>query len=297
MMERINAATRLNLSLLVLLVAVTVALPSFLSAQLVLEKQGDLERIDIVEHLGDTIPLDLSFTADNSAEVELKKYFGAGKPVVIVLGYYECPMLCNLVFNGLTNAMAELKWVPGEEYEVITISIDPNETVQLAQAKKASYTQKLNKEGADKGWHFLVGAADQSSALAKAIGFEFFYDEKRDEYAHPAAVYILTEDGLISRYLYGIEIDPRDLRLALLEASDGKIGSTIDRLILYCYQYDPLSQGYVIFAANVMRIGGVMMVVLFSLFLGTLWVRDRRRHSTANLPPCEVDNERDRDRG
>jgi len=296
-MKQINATTRLHLSWIVLVITVTAAQPSFVSAQVVLEKQGQLARIDIVEHLGDTIPLDLSFTADNSVPVELQEYFRAGKPVVVVLGYYECPMLCNLVFNGLTNAMAGLKWTPGEEYEVITVSIDPGETVQLAQAKKANYTQKLNKEGAEKGWHFLVGADDQSSALAEAIGFEFFYDEGRDEYAHPAAVYILTEDGVISRYLYGIEIDPKDLRLALLEASDGKIGSTVDRLILYCYQYDPLSQGYVVFAANVMRIAGAVMVVLLALFLGTLWVRDRRRHSIAGISLSEVDDERDKVRG
>ena len=242
---------------------------------------GELSQIDVVERLGDTIPLDLSFTADDGSTVRLDEYFHRGKPVVLVLGYYECPMLCNLVYNGLTETIKGLSWVPGDRYELVMVSINPDEPPELAAAKKSMYVAHLGKPEAAQGWHFLVGTEEASRTLADAVGFKYFYDEERRQYAHPAVVFVLTEDGVISRYLYGIEFPVRDFKLALLEAGEGKIGNTVDRLILYCFQYDPEAKGYVIFAGNVMRLGGVVTVIFLVLLLGGLWRRERRRRRAA----------------
>jgi len=256
-------------------VATSSVLVSSVSAQIVLEKQADLDRIDIVEHLGESIPLDLNFIDDKGQEVELGDYFGNDKPVILTLGYYECPMLCDLVLNGLTSGLTGLKWSPGDKFNIVTVSIDPGEDSKLANAKKQNYLTKLNREGAENGWAFLVGEESQSRALAEAIGFKYFYDKDNDEYGHAAAVYVLTENGKISRYLYGIQLAEQDVRLALLEASEGKIGNTIDRLILYCFHYDPDAKGYVATAENIMKLGGLITMIGLALFLGIMWSKER----------------------
>ncbi|MGH8015247.1 MAG: SCO family protein [Candidatus Zixiibacteriota bacterium] len=230
--------------------------------------------IDIIEHLGDKLPLELQFTDDMGSIVTLGEYFGKEKPVLLSLGYYECPMLCNLVFNGISTGVKELGWTPGENFEIVSISIDPTETSALASAKKANYIKSVEIQGAENGWHFLVGEKSQSEALANAVGFKFYYVDERDEFAHAAAVYLISPDGTISRYLYGIQYTGRDLKLGLLEASEGKIGTTIDRIILYCFHYDPEAKSYVLFAQNIMKLGGLATVVVMSLFLGTLWIKD-----------------------
>jgi len=256
-------------------VAISSVLVSSVSAQIVLEKQADLDRIDIVEHLGESIPMDLNFIDDKGQEVELGDYFGNDKPVILTLGYYECPMLCDLVLNGLISGLTGLKWSPGDKFNIVTVSIDPGEDSKLANAKKQNYLTKLNREGAENGWAFLVGEESQSRALADAIGFKYFYDKDNDEYGHAAAVYVLTENGKISRYLYGIQLAEQDVRLALLEASEGKIGNTIDRLILYCFHYDPDAKGYVATAENIMKLGGLITMIGLALFLGIMWSKER----------------------
>jgi protein SCO1/2 len=255
--------------------------PNSASSQIVQDSVAELMDIDVVEHLGDPLPLNLQFTDDQGNPVKLGNYFGQGKPVVLVLGYFECPMLCNLVFNGISDGIKGLEWVPGDKYEVISVSIDHLETSELAAAKKENYMKALDMPGAENGWHFLVGDKTQSEALAQSLGFKYYYIEDRDEYAHPAVVYIVSPDGIISRYLYGIKYNPRDLKFAIMEASDGKVGSTIDRVILYCYHYDPDAKGYALFAQNVMKIGGLLTVVVFSLFLGSLWVKDQIKPAKA----------------
>lgn len=247
-------------------------------AQIIQENVDELEGIDVVEHLGDTIPLDLAFTDDRGESVTLRQYFGEGKPVILTLAYSNCPMLCSIVLNGLTNGVRDLAWRPGNEFRMLTVSIDPLETVALARARKNRYLESVGKMGADDGWAFLVSPEDNTKTLADALGFIYYYDEERKEYAHPAVTFILTEDGVISRYLYGIEYKERDLRLGLLEASEGKIGNTLDRIILYCFHYDPDAKGYVVFAGNVMRLGGVVTVALLAILLGGLWTRERLRH-------------------
>ncbi len=252
-------------------------------SQVVEEHPKELNGVDIVEHLGQKIPLNLTFTDDNGKQVILGDYFKDGKPVILNLVYYDCPMLCNLVLNGLTDGVKKLAWTPGQQFKMVTISFNPREDYHLAYAKKANYLNSLGKPGADAGWSFLVGTEDQSKALADAIGFKYYWDEKQQQYAHAAATYILSGDGTISRYLYGIEYSEKDLRLALLEASEGKIGNSIDRLILYCYHYDPSAKGYVVFAANVMRLGGVLTVSLLAIFLLIMWRRERRGRRSARL--------------
>ena len=244
--------------------------------QVVLDSVPELKGVGITEHLGARIPTDLKFTDDRGRAVTLGDYFHDGKPVILNLVYYECPMLCNLVLNGVTTAAHQLGWTPGKEYRLVAISINPRETYDLAAAKKASYLHELDKPGSENGWSFLVGDSTQSKALADALGWGFYYDAESKEYVHTAATFVVTPSGTISRYLYGIEYEPRDFRLALLEASEGKIGNTLDRLILYCFHYDPEAKGYVLFAQNIMKLGGGVAVVLLGIFLLTLWRRERK---------------------
>lgn len=247
------------------------------TAQVVQDSVPQLMRIDVEEHLGQYVPFDLTFTDDSGREVRLGDYFNQGQPVLMFLGYYECPMLCNLVMNGVVKGIKDLKWQPGKDYTIVSVSINPKETARLAAAKKKNYLESLQMPSASDGWSFLVGDESQSKKLADAVGFKYYWDEKTQQYAHPAVIYLLGPDGKITRYLYGIQFEERDLRLGLLEASEGRIGNSIDRLILYCYHYDPDSEGYVIFAGNVMRLGGFVTLVALAVLLGWLWRRERHR--------------------
>jgi len=248
-------------------------------SQVVKEAVDELEMVDVEEHLGEYIPLDLIFTDDNGKAVKLSDYFNHGKPVLLTLGYYECPMLCNLILNGLTKTVKEMNWKPGIDYLIVTVSINPLEDFNLAGAKKQTYITALDEPSAQEGWNFLVGEESQSRKLADAVGFKYRYDEKIQQYAHPAALFLLSEDGKITRYLYGIEFKANDMKLALMEASEGKIGNTIDKLILYCYHYDPDSQGYVVFAGNVMRLGGALTLIILIIFLSMLFYREKQKKS------------------
>lgn len=242
-----------------------------------LKDPPQLRGIDVEEHLGSTIPLDLEFTNDAGEKVKLGQYFHQGKPVIIVLAYYNCPMLCTLVLNAVTESVKQLTWTPGNEFQILTLSIDPLETSDLAAAKKRNYLKFLDKPGAEDGWRFFVGEDASIHQLADALGFKYFYVEERKEYAHPAVAFILGEDGKISRYLYGIQFKERDMRLALVEASEGKVGNTIDRILLYCYHYDPQAKGYVVFATNVMKLGGLLTMVLLGTFVAVLWRKESQR--------------------
>lgn len=253
-------------------------------AQVVLDSDPELRRIDVVEHLGDKVPSDLTFVNDIGDTVTMGDFLGQGRPTVLVLGYYRCPMLCNLVFNGLVDGFNELEWTLGDRYQVMTVSINPEETPDLAAAKRANYRDELTVPVTDRGWPFMVAAEDQSVALAEAVGFKYFYDTVRQEYAHPAVAMVLTDDGTISRYLYGLEFNKTNLKLSLLEASEGKIGTTIDRLLLYCFHYDPDSRGYTVVAANVMKLGGAATLLVLMIFLSLLFYGERRRKRSGTKP-------------
>jgi protein SCO1 len=243
-------------------------------SQQVLENIAELKKIDVQEYSGDSISLDLSFSDEKNQAVRLGDYFNQGHPVVLTLAYYECPMLCTFVLNGLTKAVNGQPLLPGKDFTMLTVSIDPQEKPDLARAKKKNYVSGLTKTAGDSCWTFLVGGEQNIVMLAEQLGFIYYYDEKKDEYAHPAVVFVLTAKGVISRYLYGIDFKPQDLRLALLEAGEGKTGTTLDRLILYCYHYDPQSKGYVVFAGNVMRLGGVISVLVLAVILILLWKKE-----------------------
>jgi len=240
----------------------------------------DLQSIDVIEHSGDSIPLDLTFVNDRGETVKLGDYFNRGKPVILILAYYDCPMLCTFVLNGMSDGVRKLGWSPGDKFQMVTVSIDPRETPELAAGKKKVYLDNLSLPVKGDGWAFLVGEESQSKSLANALGFKYYYDSKNKQYAHPAVAFVLTADGRISRYLYGIDFKPRDLKLSLIEASEGKIGSTIDRIILYCYHYDPKAGGYVVFATNIMKIGGALTLIVLVIFLAVMWRVERRKRSS-----------------
>jgi protein SCO1/2 len=228
-------AARIKSYALMALLIVALARVGSISAQVIQDSVPELQGIDVVEHLGEMIPLNLTFTNDAGEQVALDHYFHQGKPVILTMAYYTCPMLCTVVLNGLSDGVRQLDWLPGKDFTMLTVSIDPKESLSVAWGKRTRYVGNLGKSSTC--WRFMIGEESQSKALAEAIGFKYYYDEEQKQYAHPAVAFVVGEDGKISRYLYGIEFKPNDLKLALLEASQGKIGNTIDRLILYCYHY------------------------------------------------------------
>jgi len=251
-----------------------------LTGQQLRSDDADLQKIDVEEHLGNTIPLDLTFTNAKGESVQLNQYFNQGKPVLLNLAYYECPMLCTLILNGVQTGVQKLAWKPGNEFQMITVSIDPGETWEMAARKKQNYLSSFKTPVDESGWVFLTGEQTNITSLANALGFRYFYDPERDQYAHPAVTFLLSEDGTISRYLYGLEYPENTLRLALLEASDGKIGNTLEKFILTCFHYDPEQKRYVLFAANLMRAGGVVTIGILGIFLGVYWVREKRKNKS-----------------
>ena len=251
------------------------ALP--LLAQTPIETRPQILRNVVIEqHLDRQLPLDLQFRDEAGRIVRLRDYFGK-RPVVLVLAYYDCPMLCTQVLNGLVAAMRILSFDAGREYEVVTVSFDPRDTPNDARAKKEPYVARYGRAGAAAGWHFLTGEPKSISPLADAVGFRYAWDERIEQFAHASAIYVATPDGRLSRYFYGIEYAPRDLRLALVEASRGKIGTPVDQLLLYCYHYDPAAGRYGAVVMNMVRVAGVAFVLILSSFLALMWRRERRR--------------------
>lgn len=229
------------------------------------------------QKLNEALPPTLTFYDETGRAVQLGDYFG-DKPVILVMAYYECPMLCTLVLNGLLDALNELDFDVGRQFTVITVSIDPGETPDLAAAKKETYLQFYGRPGAAEGWHFLTGKQNAIEQLTQAIGFHYVYDPERDEYAHPTGLVILTPEGRISRYFYGIQFPPTNLRLGLVEASNNQIGSPIDQVLLMCYHYDPESGEYTPVIMNIIRLAGAATTLLIGLpiLVGVLRQRQKR---------------------
>ena len=240
-----------------------------------------LENVGIDEKTDAALPLERTFTDEDGREVSLGRYFRTGRPVILTLNYYRCPMLCTLELNGLTDALRGLSWAPGDRFDVVTVSIDPREMPPLALEKKRTYLAALNRPGAEGGWHFLTGSAASIEALTSAVGFRYAYDADTDQFGHAAAIVLATPEGRVSRYLYGVQYDPSTLRLALLEASKGRIGSALDRFILYCYHYDPNQGRYALAAETIMRLGGTLAVLALGATLSGLWLREWRLHRAA----------------
>jgi protein SCO1/2 len=227
-----------------------------------------LKAVHVEQRLGSQLPLDAVFRDEQGREVRLGEYFGE-KPVVVAFVYYECPMLCNQVLNGLVGALSAVPFKPGKEFEIVTVSFDARETPELAAKKKETYLRRYGREGAGAGWHFLTGDKAQIDRLCDAAGFSYAWDERTQQFAHGSAIMVATPQGRLSHYFYGIEYAPKDLRLALVESSAGKIGSPVDELLLYCYHYDPATGKYgaavmnVLRAAGALTVAGVLALILF----------------------------------
>ena len=244
-----------------------------------------LEDLGIAEHLGDNVDTKLMFRDEAGALVPLSKYINGSKPVILDLVYYACPNLCNFHLNGMNDAFKGMPWTIGKEFDVVVVSIDPREKPDLAEKKKTSYLRAYGRPEAAPGWHFLTGEDAQIQALAKQVGFKFRWDDKEQQFAHASAAYVLTPQGRISRYLYGITFAPKTLRLSLVEAGEGKIGTIVDKLTLWCFHYDPSTSKYALVASNIMRGGGVVAVLIMAAFLVPFWLRQRspKRNQTITV--------------
>lgn len=226
-----------------------------------------LKDVGIDQLLNSQVPLDLEFKDETGRTVKLAEYAN-NKPIILSLVYYDCPQLCNMVLNGLLNVLRTLPMQPGKDFVALTVSFDPKETTQLAADKRNTYLQKLAKPEANDGWHFLTGDDAAIQALTKSVGFRFLWDPVSKQYAHSSALIVLTPQGKVSRYFYGIEFPPRDIRFGLLDASNGTIGSLADQMILYCYQYDPARGTYGLVLMRLTRIfAAVTIVTLIALIL------------------------------
>lgn len=234
-----------------------------------------VQGVGIDQNLNAQVPLELTFRDETGQSVRLGQYFRE-KPVVLALVYYECPGLCDLILNGLSHTMQQISLNVGSDYDVVTVSFSPKETWQLAQAKKANYLEKYSRPGAKQGWHFLTGDQAPIKTLADTVGFHYRYDPVNNQFAHASAIMILTPEGKIARYFYGIEYKPRDFRLGLVEASANQIGSPADQVLLFCYHYDPTTGKYGMAITQVTRALGTATVLLLGGFVFIMLRRDRR---------------------
>ncbi len=233
-----------------------------------------LREIGFDQNLDRMVPLDTTFRDEAGRSVRLGDYFGK-RPVALVFAYYDCPMLCTLVINGLSSALGVLSLNPGSDFEIVTVSFDPRDTPATASAKKATYVERYKRPGAAEGWHFLTGDQASIDRLTKAAGFRYVWDKDTKQFAHPTGVVVLTPEGRIARYLFGVEYGPRDLRMALVEASAGRVGNPVDALLLYCYHYDPMTGRYGLAIMRAMRIAGAATVLLIGGFVIVMLRRER----------------------
>lgn len=229
-----------------------------------------LKQVGIDQKLNGQIPLDLKFRDESGQTVQLGEYFGQ-KPVILTLVYYNCPMLCTQVLNGVESGLKELQMDIGREFDVVTVSIDPSDSHVLASVKKEMYTGMYGRPGAAQGWHFLTGDEPQIKQLAAAAGFRYAYDPDSKQFAHASAIMVLTSEGKISRYFYGIQYPKRELRLGLVEASEGKIGSPVDQVLLFCYHYDPSTGKYGLLISHIIQAGGALTVLIIGVVVLVLF--------------------------
>jgi len=235
----------------------------------------ELDGVGIERQLGTTVPGDISFRNADGEAVTLGQYFDGETPIILNLVYHNCPMLCGLMLDGFTSSLQSLDWTPGQQYRVLTVSFNHREGPEIARAKKDTYVKRLDRAGAAKGWHFLTGSEKAIQRLTDAVGFNFRWVPEKKEYAHPTTQVFLSGEGVVTRYIYGIELPKGDVRKALVEASNGTVGNAIDRAAMYCFQFDPEKNTYTADAFNIMKIGSVLTVVIMG---GVLFVMWRREH-------------------
>ncbi len=238
-----------------------------------------LKKVGIEQKLGDQLPLDTQFKDEYGDLVNLGRYFNNGRPVIIAFVYYECPMLCNQVLNGLTGSLKGVTFDAGKEFDVVAISFDAKEFDMpgLAESKKASYMQRYGRPGTEKGWHFLTGTEASIQAITQAAGFSFKWDDKSNQFAHAAGVMVVTPEGKMSRYLYGIDYSPKDLKFAVMDSAESKVGNAAEKLLLYCFHYDPSTGKYGFAILNVMRLGGIATLLGMGLMGFAFWRRNKRK--------------------
>lgn len=243
-----------------------------------------LKSVGIEQRLGEALPLDARFRDEFGRDVTLGEFFHTGKPVVLALVYYECPMMCNQILNSLTGALMGVSQTPGRDFEVVAVSFDARETAELASRKKANYMRRYGRKEAEAGWHFLTGSQESIDRLTEAAGFKYAWDEASKQFAHGAAIMVATPEGKLSHYFYGIDYAPKDIKLALVESSGGRVGSVVDQLLLYCYHYDPTTGRYGPVILNIVRAGGVATL----LGLAALFVALRRRRRAGDAWDTEI---------
>lgn len=248
-----------------------------------------LRKVGFDQRLNEQVPLDLAFVDEQAKPVRLGDYFD-GKPVVLVLAYYQCPMLCTQVLNGMVQGLRETNFSIGRDFRVLTVSFDPRDTPEAAAAKKRTYVRHYAQPEAAEGWNFLTGSPESIARLTEAVGFRYVFDERTQQFGHASGIVLLTPGGTISRYFYDIHFSGRELRWGLVEASANKIGTPVDQVLLFCFHYDPAAGRYGAAIMNIIRVSGVLTVLGISVFLGVLWKRDRRASAAqANQqPPVEA---------
>jgi protein SCO1 len=269
---RSSSRTRLLFAALVLALAALVC-PRAASAKDT-NVPAELDGIDIEDRHGAELPRDIALRDQDGHAITTGDYLDGKRPVLLVLAYYDCPMLCTLVINGALEEMKKLPWAAGKEYRVVVVSFDPRDTTESARKKRLNYLDAYGRPVAEKGWDFLVGDEVQVKALAAAAGFHYRWDEGQKQFAHAAGAFVYTPDGRLSRTLYGITFP--SLKLALLEASEGKIGTVVDRVLLFCFHYDPLARGYVIATTRLVRASGALTLAALALWLLRFWRRERK---------------------
>jgi protein SCO1 len=243
------------------------------------QKLPGLEFVNIDQHLNTVVPGDLAFRDELGNSVKFGDYFGHGRPVILNLGYYQCPMLCGEVLQGLTSSLKVLNFDVGKQFDVVTVSFDPRETTEMAAEKKRDIMKRYGRPGADKGWHFLTGPADSINALTKAVGFQYHFDEKTQQYAHATTIVMLTPERAISGYFYGVEFPPKDLRLGLIQASQNRIGNIGDQVLLYCYHYDPRTGKYGALITRILSIAGAATMLILGAFVIIMFRAEGNLHS------------------
>lgn len=239
-------------------------------------------QVKVTEHLNGVLPRDAVFRDHTGAMVRLGDLLDGDRPVLLNLAYHSCPVLCNMVIHATVEGLRGLEWNVGKEFSVITLSIDPRDNPESATEKRESVLERYGRSSAHAGWHFLTGTQGNIDRVTKAVGFGYAYDEKQQQYAHPAAIMLLTPRGTVARYLYGLRFEPKDLRFGLLEASEGRSISTAEKVLLYCYHYER-GKGYVLMANRLMQLGGILTVLILGGFLAWQWRKDWRQRQPAML--------------
>ena len=241
-----------------------------------------LKEIGIEQKLGEQLPLNTEFTAEDGKTVKLGSYFESGRPVILAFVYYECPMLCNEVLNGLTGSLKGISLDAGRDFDVLAISFDARENgkPELAKNKKLAYVERYGREGSDKGWHFLTGSQASIDAVTKAAGFNYRWDEKSKQFAHAGGVMIVTPQGKMARYFYGIDYSPRDLKLGVMESAENRVGSATDQMLLYCYHYDPATGKYGLAILSLIRVGAILTLLGMGALGFVFWRRGKKVSSS-----------------